>query len=121
MERRASALVHAKSACGRPEAWLLSSPPHRSYLRCPTIGHRVPLAQGLQFQAVKPYRTERIKNGVKFTCLYCGYTVSTLDFDSRVGNLRTQAATAINQHASQVHHEPPTISYLDVELRTWRA
>jgi len=75
---------------------------------------------GLQFQAVKPYRTERIKNGVKFTCTQCEYSVSTLDFDPKAGNLRTQAATAVNQHATRAHHEPPTVSSLDVELRAWR-
>jgi hypothetical protein len=70
---------------------------------------------------VKPYRTERINGGVKFTCTHCEYSVSTLDFDPKAGNLRTQAATAINQHATQAHHAPPTFSSADVQLRTWRA
>lgn len=72
-------------------------------------------------QAVKPYRIERIKNGIKFTCTHCEHSVSTLDFDAKDGNLRTQAATAMNKHATQAHHEPPTVSSLDVELRSWRA
>ena len=75
----------------------------------------------LQFQAMRLYRTERIKNGVKFTCTRCDYSVSTLSFDPSAGNLRTQAATAINQHATQLHHEPPTVSNLDVEVRSWRS
>ena len=70
---------------------------------------------------MKTYHTERIEGGVKFTCTHCAYSVSTLDFDSRAGNLRTQAATAINQHATKMHHEPPTVSSLDVQLRSWRA
>ena len=70
---------------------------------------------------MKPYRIERIENGIKFTCKHCEHSVSTLDYDVRNGNLRTQAATAINQHATKEHHEPPTVSSLDVELRAWRA
>jgi hypothetical protein len=69
---------------------------------------------------VKPYRTERIKNGVKFSCRHCNHSVSTLDFDAKAGNLRTQAATAINDHATKTHHEPPTVSSRDIELRAWR-
>jgi hypothetical protein len=69
---------------------------------------------------VKPYRTERIKNGVKFNCRHCSHSVSTFDFDAKAGNLRTQAATAINEHATKAHHEPPTISSRDIELRAWR-
>ena len=112
--------MHPKSTRSRDEACLVFSTQAQSYFRYATIGHRVLLAEGLQFQAVKPYRTERIKNGVKFTCTHCEHSVSTLDFDPKGGNLRTQAATAISQHATQAHHEPPTVSYVDVELRTWR-
>jgi hypothetical protein len=71
-------------------------------------------------QEVKPYRTERMNGGIKFTCTHCEHSVSTLDFDPKAGNLRTQAATAINHHATQAHHAPPTFSSLDVQLRTWR-
>jgi hypothetical protein len=80
----------------------------------------VPGSQRITIQSVKPYRIERIKSGVRFTCTHCEHSVSTLDFDARAGNVRTQAATAINQHATKVHHEPPTVSALDVELRAWR-
>ena len=103
------------------EACLIFPSTLRGYLRRPTIGHPVPVAVGLQFQAVKAYRTERIKNGVKFTCTRCEFSVSTLDFEPAAGNLRTQAATAINQHATRAHHEPPTVSSQDVELRAWRS
>ena len=59
------------------------------------------------------YTIGRIKGGMKFTCTHCAHNVSTLDFDPRDGNLRTQAATAINQHATSVHHEPVMFSSLD--------
>ncbi|HMD17290.1 MAG TPA: hypothetical protein VKH18_11535 [Terriglobales bacterium] len=71
-------------------------------------------------QTVKAYRIERIKSGMKFTCTRCAHSVSTLDFDAKAGNLRTQAATAINDHATKAHHEPMIVSPSDSQLRTWR-
>jgi hypothetical protein len=70
---------------------------------------------------VKPYRIERIQGSIRFTCTHCEHSVSTHDFDPKAGNLRTQAATAINRHATQAHHEPPTVSSFDDQLRPWRA
>jgi hypothetical protein len=70
---------------------------------------------------VKSYRIERIRNGTKFTCSHCTHSVTTLDFDSKAGNLRTQAATAINRHATQAHHDSTTIPSRDAELRTSRS
>ena len=66
------------------------------------------------------YTIARVKGGMKFTCTHCTHHVSTLDFDPRDGNLRTQAATAINQHASKIHHEPVLVSSLDAQQRVWR-
>jgi hypothetical protein len=66
------------------------------------------------------YTIARIKGGMRFTCTRCAHHVSTLDFDFRDGNLRTQAATAINQHATKVHHEPVMFSSLDTQQRVWR-
>jgi hypothetical protein len=71
-------------------------------------------------QAVKAYRIERIKGGMKFNCTRCTHSVSTLDFDQKAGNLRTQAATAINGHASQAHHEPLVVSTSEGQQRSWR-
>jgi len=67
------------------------------------------------------YTIVRIKGGMKFACTRCAHHVSTFDFDSRDGNLRTQAATAINRHATSVHHEPVMFSSLDVQQRAWRS
>ncbi len=69
---------------------------------------------------MKAYRIERIKNGMKFTCTHCTHSVTTLDFDAKAGNLRTQAATAINDHAAQAHREPLVAPPSDSQLRTWR-
>ena len=57
---------------------------------------------------------------MKFTCTHCSHSVSTLEFDAKAGNLRTQAATAINAHATQAHREPAIISPSDSQQRTWR-
>jgi hypothetical protein len=67
------------------------------------------------------YTIVRVKGGMKFTCSHCAHHVSTLDFDTRDGNLRTQAATAINRHATSVHHEPVMFSSLDTQQRIWRS
>ena len=69
---------------------------------------------------VKAYKIQRIKSGMKFTCTQCAHSVSTLDFDAKGGNLRTQAATAINDHARKAHSAPMIISPSDSQQRTWR-
>jgi len=77
-------------------------------------------AQKDTIHSVKAYRIERIKGGMKFNCTRCTHSVSTLDFDAKAGNLRTQAATAINDHASKSHHEPLVVSAADSQQRSWR-
>jgi hypothetical protein len=67
------------------------------------------------------YSICRVKGGIKFTCSHCAHSVCTAEFDPRNGNLRTQAATAINLHASKVHHEPVMFSSLDTQQPAWRA
>jgi hypothetical protein len=56
------------------------------------------------------YTTKRIVGGMAFKCEQCEYRVTTLDFQSKDGNTRTQAATAVNQHAVLVHQQPMLIS-----------
>jgi len=84
----------------------------------PSRSRRAP--RGTTIQTVKAYRIERIKGGMKFTCTHCAHSVSTLDFDPKAGNLRTQAATAINDHATQAHHEPLVVSASEGQQRSWR-
>jgi hypothetical protein len=69
---------------------------------------------------VKAYKIQRIKSGMKFTCVHCAHSVSTQDFDAKCGNLRTQAATAINLHVTLAHHEPMIVSPPDGQQRSWR-
>src|SRR5229473_6909041 len=87
-----------------------AAPPTRSRCR----------VQGTTIQLVKAYRIQRIKGGMKFTCAQCAHSVSTIDFDAKAGNLRTQAATVINAHATQAHHAPLIVSPSDSQQRTWR-
>lgn len=56
------------------------------------------------------YTTKRIEGGIAFKCEQCEYRVTTLDFQSKDGNPRTQAATAVNEHAVSVHHQPMLVS-----------
>jgi uncharacterized protein (DUF2252 family) len=74
---------------------------------------------GATIHRVKAYRIERIKSGMKFTCTHCAHSVSTFDFDAKAGNLRTQAATAINDHAAKAHSAPIVVSS-DGQQRSWR-
>jgi hypothetical protein len=90
---------------------LPSLPDHRVY----TFGPRA-----ATILEVKTYRIERIKGGMKFTCKQCMHSVCTLDFDAKVGNLRTQAATAINAHANSAHQAPMVVSTFDSQQRSWR-
>jgi len=59
---------------------------------------------------VRRYTTKRIEGGIAFNCEQCEYRVTTLDFQSKDGNVRTQAATAVNEHAVLAHHEPMLVS-----------
>jgi len=101
-----------------PQASSLSAP-LSSYLRRHTIEHPALLAEGYNAE-VKPYRIERIQGSIRFTCTHCDHSVSTLDFDPKDGNLRTQAATAINDHAAKAHHEPLVVPPSDGQQRSWR-
>ena len=57
---------------------------------------------------------------MKFNCTHCAHAVTTMDFDAKAGNLRTQAATAINAHAAKAHHEPLIVPSSDGQQRSWR-
>jgi hypothetical protein len=68
------------------------------------------LVKGELMTIVRRYTTTRIKGGIAFKCQRCEYRVTTLDFQSKDGNVRTQAATALNEHALLAHHEPMLVS-----------
>jgi hypothetical protein len=56
----------------------------------------------------KGYRIQRTRGeGLKFVCLQCPFSINTTDFDLRNGHMRTQAATAINEHVRSAHPVRP--------------
>ena len=60
-------------------------------------------------RSVRYYTTKSMNGGTTFKCSLCEHTVTTLNFNSVIGNRRTQAATAMNQHAATLHfsHQVP--------------
>src|SRR5258708_39709346 len=79
------------------------------------------LRRRITLRTVKHYTIDRIKGGMRFTCTRCEHSVSTLEYNARAGKLRTQAATAINQHATKEHQQPLMYSSLDPQQRICRA
>ncbi|HKU21548.1 MAG TPA: hypothetical protein VJQ50_11080 [Terriglobales bacterium] len=63
------------------------------------------------------YTIKRIEGGIAFKCEQCEYRVTTLDFQSKDGNLRTQAATAVNEHSVSAHHETMLVSSANQQQR----
>src|SRR4029077_3256765 len=108
--------VHAEQSLAVPS----SRTPAR-YLRRPTTGPTCLFRNKTTIAAVRYYTTKRVQGGMRFTCVRCEHSVSTLDFDTRDGNLRTQAAPALNQHAAKAHNQPLMYSSLDPQQRIWRA
>jgi len=61
-------------------------------------------------KTARRYTTKPIKGGIAFKSVQCEYSVTALDFQSKDGNTRTQAATAVNEHAVSVHRQPTLVS-----------
>lgn len=63
--------------------------------------------KGAPMKSARLYTTKRIKGGTAFQCQSCEYRITTLDFDSKDGNCRTQAASrhepARRRSASPTH------------------
>ena len=55
-------------------------------------------------KTARHYTTKPIKGGIAFKCVQCEFSATTLDFHSKDGNTRTQAATAVNEHAVSPTH-----------------
>jgi hypothetical protein len=118
--------LHAEQSSAAPQTLstkyeLSSSTPAAHYLRRPTTVSTRLFRNQATIPSVRYYTTKRVQGGMRFTCVRCEHSVSTLDFDTRDGNLRTQAATALNQHASKAHNQPVMYSSLDPQQRIWRA
>jgi len=55
---------------------------------------------------VRCYTTKAMKRRTLFKCTRCEHSVTTRSFQTTNGNLRTQAAMALNQHAAVAHCRP---------------
>jgi hypothetical protein len=55
---------------------------------------------------VRCYTTKAMKGRTLFKCTRCEHSVTTRSFQTTNGNLRTQAAMALNQHAAVAHCRP---------------
>jgi hypothetical protein len=64
---------------------------------------------------VRYYTTKTLNGRTLFRCTFCEHTVTTQEFQSKNGNRRTQAATAINQHAAAAHSRPTPFSAYGVQ------
>ena len=51
-----------------------------------------------------------------FKCLLCKHYVTTREFISLNGNCRTQAAKAMNEHATTAHNRPIPMSPHDAQM-----
>jgi hypothetical protein len=51
-----------------------------------------------------------------FKCRLCKHSLTTRDFSSLNGNFRTQAARAMNEHATAAHGRPIPLSLLDAQM-----
>ena len=61
-------------------------------------------ANGWEYdRGVRYYTTELMPGRTIFKCLMCPHNVTTVDFNSVMGNRRTQAASAMNKHAFSSH------------------
>ena len=76
-----------------------------------------PGSKGESLTIARCYTTKRIEGGIAFKCDQCEYRVTTLDFQGKDGNVRTQAATAVNKHAVLAHHEPMLVSLASQQQR----
>jgi hypothetical protein len=82
----------------------MEQPKLKSYTYCPTVEEQ---RKGYN-RVVRYYTTKSMNGGTTFKCALCEHSVTTLDFNSTVGNRRTQAATTMNQHAAASHFSSQT-------------
>ena len=64
------------------------------------------------------YYTVTLMNGFStFNCPLCKHSVTTLEFSSQNGNCRTQAARAMNEHATAAHNRLVPMSPHHAQVR----
>jgi hypothetical protein len=61
-------------------------------------------------KAVRHYTIKMMNDFAKFNCPLCRHSVTTREFSSQDGSCRTQAARAMNEHATVAHGRPAPVS-----------
>jgi hypothetical protein len=67
-------------------------------------------------EAMRQYTIKMINGLTTFRCPLCQHSVATEEFSSQNGNRRTQAARAMNEHATAAHGRPIPISPRDAQM-----
>src|ERR1039458_8086627 len=70
-------------------------------------------------KAVRHYTIKMTNGFATFTCPLCKHAVTTQEFSSQNGSCRTQAARAMNEHATAAHGRPAPASQHDLQM--WHA
>ena len=65
---------------------------------------------------MRHYTVTMMKGFSMFKCPLCRYSVTTQEFVTQNGNLRTQAARAMNEHATAAHARSIPMSLLDADV-----
>jgi len=68
---------------------------------------------------VRQYTIKKMDGLITFTCQRCTHSVTLLDFSSQNGSRRTQAATAMHEHAAAAHSRPVHVCPPDAQV--WHA
>ena len=64
----------------------------------------------LQLKLLRHYTIKMMNGFAKFNCPLCKHSVTTREFSSQNGSCRTQAAGAMNEHATVAPGRPSPIS-----------
>jgi hypothetical protein len=75
--------------------------------------------QAAILEAMRHYTIKMMHGFSTFKCLLCKHSVTTREFSSQNGSCRTQAAKAMNEHATAAHNRPIPMSPHDAQM--WHA
>lgn len=70
-------------------------------------------------ESMRFYTIKRTNGFTTFKCLLCKHSVTAQEFSSQNGSCRTQAAKAMNEHATAAHDRPLPMSPRDAQM--WHA
>jgi hypothetical protein len=65
---------------------------------------------------MRHYTIKMMRGFTTFKCLHCKHTITAQEFSSRNGSCRTQAARAMNEHATAAHGRTMPVSPSDAQM-----